>query len=71
MVLTLLEDATAITTSGIFTEAGDTMTGIVTMAGNFFNALWANPMGRIVITLSIVGAAIGLGYRLYIRRKHV
>ena len=71
MILTVLEDAVAITTSGIFTEAGNTMTGIVGMAGNFFTALWANPMGQIVITLSLVGAAIGLCYRLFIRRKHV
>lgn len=61
----------SITSSGIFTEAGNTMTGIVTMTGDFFTALWANPMGKIVITLGLVSAAIGLCYRLYIRRKHL
>lgn len=63
--------ADSITSSGIFTEAGNTMTGIVTMTGDFFTALWANPMGKIVITLGLVSAAIGLCYRLYIRRKHL
>lgn len=70
-VLTLLEDAETITTSGIFTEAGNTMTGIVGMAGNFFVTLWANPMGKIIATLGLVAAAVGLCFRLYIRRKHV
>lgn len=63
--------AETITTSGIFTEAGNTMTGIVDMSGNFFSSLWGNPMGKIVITLSLVGAAVGLCYRLFLRRKHV
>lgn len=61
----------AVTVEGIFTAAGSTMTGIVDMAGNFFTSLWAVPMGQIVITLGIVSAAIGLCYRLFLRRKHV
>lgn len=65
-----LEDA-AITTTGIFDAAGDVMTGFITLSGNFFTALWANPMGKIVIGLSLVSGAIGLAYRLFIRRKHV
>ena len=65
-----LEDA-AITTSGIFTEAGNVMSGIMELATNFFTGLWANPMGKIVIGLTLVSGAIGLAYRLFIRRKHV
>lgn len=61
----------AITTSDIFTEAGNTMTGFVNMSTNFFTALWANPMGKIIVTLGLVGAAIGLCYRLFLRRKHI
>ena len=64
-------ESTAITTSDIFTEAGNTMTGIVNMCTDFFTALWANPMGKIVITIGLVGAAIGLCYRLFLRKKHV
>ena len=64
-------ESVAITTSDIFTEAGNTMTGIVNMSTNFFTALWANPMGKIVITIGLVGGAIGLCYRLFLRRKHI
>ena len=64
-------EGSAITTSNIFTEAGNTMTGIVDMSGNFFTSLWGNPMGKIVITLGLVSAGIGLCYRLFLRRKHV
>ena len=62
---------TEVTTSNIFTEAGNVMTGIVDMAGNFFTSLWAQPMGKIIIVLGLVSAAIGLCYRLFLRRKHV
>lgn len=61
----------AVTTADIFTKAGETMTGVVKMAGNFFSALWETPMGQIIITLGLVSAAIGLCYRLFLRRKHV
>ena len=67
----LLEEAGSITTSGIFTEAGNTLTGFVTMAGNFFTSMWANPMGKIVIGASIASGAIALGYKLFFRRKHM
>jgi len=60
-----------ITVGGIFETAGEVMTGFVTMTGNFFEALWSNPMGKIVIGLGLVGGAIGLGYKLYLRKKHV
>lgn len=60
-----------ITTSNIFTEAGNTMTGLLDMTGNFFTSLWSNPMGKIIITLGLVSAAVGLCYRLFLRRKHV
>ena len=64
-------EGSAITSANIFTEAGNTMTGIVDMSTNFFTSLWANPMGKIIITLGLVGAAIGLCFRLFLRRKHV
>ena len=60
-----------ITTSGIFEEAGSVMTGFVDLTGNFFSSLWAQPMGKIIIGLTLVGGAIGLCYRLFLRRKHV
>ena len=63
--------AEAITTSGIFEEAGSVMTGFVDLTGNFFSSLWAQPMGKIIIGLTLVGGAIGLCYRLFLRRKHV
>ena len=72
MFYTLVDETvTAPTVSAIFEQAGDTMTGIVTMCGNFFTALWDNPMGKVVITLGLVSAAVGLCYRLFLRRKHV
>lgn len=66
-----MEGGNTITTSSIFTEAGNTMTGMLTLTGDFFTSLWANPMGKIIISLTLVGAAIGLAYRLFIRKKHV
>ena len=66
-----MEDQVAITTANIFTEAGNTMNGMMKLTGDFFTGLWSNPMGKIVITLGIVGAGIGLCYRLFLRKKHV
>lgn len=65
------ETAAEIVVGDIFTQAGETMTGVVGMSGNFFTSLWAQPMGKIVITLGLVSAGIGLCYRLFLRRKHV
>ena len=65
------ETAAAITTSDIFTEAGSVMTGFIDMTGKFFTSLWANPMGKITIGLTLVGGAIGLAYRLYKKKKGV
>lgn len=62
---------TEIVTTDIFTEAGNTMTGLLELTGDFFSGLWATPMGKIVITLGLVSAGIGLCYRLFLRRKHV
>lgn len=62
---------TEITTSGIFEQAGEVMTGFIDMTGNFFTSLWANPMGKIIIGVSLVGGAIGLCYKLFLRKKHV
>lgn len=67
-----MEGATqAITTGNIFEEAGSVMTGILNLSVNFFSGLWANPMGKIIISLGLVSAAVGLCYRLFLRRKHV
>lgn len=63
--------ATEVTVGGIFEQAGEVMTGMLSMAGDFFTGLWAVPMGKIVIVLGLVGAAIGLCYRLFLRKKHV
>ena len=60
-----------VTTANIFTQAGDTMSGLLKMTGDFFSGLWSNPMGKIIITLGLVSAGIGLCYRLFLRRKHV
>lgn len=64
-------EGTEITTSGIFEEAGNTMLGYLDLTADFFTGLWANPMGKIVISASLVGAAIGLCYKLFLRKKHV
>lgn len=64
-------DETTITTSNIFEEAGNTMVGFMEMVGDFFTGLWGNPMGKIVITIGLVSAAIGLCYRLFIRKRHI
>lgn len=62
---------TAITTSDIFTEAGNTMTGLMSMTGNFFTGMWSHPMGKIICTLGLVSGAIGLCYFLFLRKKRV
>lgn len=66
-----VETVTEITSANIFEQAGETMSGFMTMTGNFFTGLWANPMGKIIITLGLVSGGIGLCYRLFLRRKHV
>lgn len=60
-----------VTTANIFTEAASTMTGFMTLSTNFFTGLWENPMGKVIITIGLVSAAVGLCYRLFLRRKHV
>ena len=47
-------EAAEIVVGDIFTQAGETMTGVVGMSGNFFTALWAQPMGKIVDRKSVV-----------------
>lgn len=64
-------EGNAVTSGDIFTEAGNTMSGLVTMTGDFFTSLWGNPMGKIVITIGLVGGAIGLAKSLYLRKKRV
>ncbi len=69
----LLEEVVSeITTTNIFSEGGNIMTGFVTMSTNFVSSLWnSNAIGKVIVLLPIIGAAIGLAYRVYLRRKHV
>lgn len=60
-----------VTTTNIFQQAGETLSGFMDLCVNFFNGLWANPMGKIIITIGLVGAAIGLCYKLFLRKKHI
>jgi len=60
-----------ITVANIFTQVGETMTGLMAATGDFFNGLWNVPMGKIVISLGLVSASVGLCYKLFLRRKHV
>lgn len=64
-------ETTEVTVSNIFTQAGETMTGFMEMTGDFFAGLWANPMGKITITIGLVSGAIGLCYSLFLRKKKV
>ena len=66
-----MEGGAPIVAADIFTEAGNTMTGFMELTGDFFTGLWANPMGKIVITLGIVSGAIGLCRKLFLRSKRV
>ena len=66
----IVEGGNAITTSGIFTEAGNVMSGMLDLTGSFFTSLWENPMGKIIIGLTLVGGAIGLAYKIFLRKKH-
>lgn len=63
-------DNAAITIAGIFEGAGETMTGFIGLAGNFFTSMWAHPMGKISITSGLVMGGIALGYRLYTWHKN-
>lgn len=64
-------ESTPATSSTIFEKAGEVMTGILSLVGDFFAGLWANPMGQIIIVLGLVSAAIGLTVRLFLRRRRV
>lgn len=66
-----MEGEAAVTVANIFTQAGETMTGIMEMTGDFFGGLWANPMGKIVITLGVVSGAIGLCRKLFLGKKKI
>lgn len=61
----------SVTVANIFTEAAATMTGLMSMTTGFFEGLWGNPMGKIVITLGLVSAGVGLCKSIYLRRKRV
>lgn len=65
------QEVASITVGAIFEQAGEVMSGFMTMVSNFFTGLWAVPMGKIVIVLGLISAAIGLCYRLFLRKKHV
>ncbi len=60
-----------VTVANIFTQASDTMKGLMSMTSDFFAGLWSNPMGKIIITLGVVSGAIGLCCRLFLRKKRV
>lgn len=60
-----------ITVPSIFSSAGETMTGFMELTTDFINGLWANPLGKIAVTLTVVSGAIGLSYKLFLRRKRV
>lgn len=64
-------ESAEVTVANIFTQAGDTMTGIMKLTGDFFSGLWANPMGKIIITLGVVSGAIGLCRKLFLHKKYV
>lgn len=64
-------DPVTITISDIFTTAGSVMTGFMDLAVKFFEGLWANPMGQVIIGLGLVSGAIALCYRLFLRRKSI
>lgn len=66
-----MEGEAAVTVQNIFTQAGETMSGLMSMTGDFFSGLWANPMGKITITIGVVSGAIGLCCRLFLRKKRV
>lgn len=66
-----MEGSAAVTVQNIFTQAGETMSGLMSMTADFFTGLWSNPMGKIVVTLGIVSGAIGLCTRLFLRKKRV
>lgn len=60
-----------ITVANLFTSAGEVMTGFMTMTTSFVNGLWANPLGKITISLTLVSGAVGLAYKLFLRRKRI
>lgn len=60
-----------ITIAGLFTSAGEVMTGFMGMTTSFITGLWANPLGKMSIGLTLVSGAIGLSYKLFLRRKHI
>ena len=53
-------EAQNVTVADIFTTAGSTLKGYMGLTTDFFNGLWANPVGQIAITVGIAGGAIGL-----------
>ena len=64
-------EAPAVTVSNIFTQAGETLNGLMGMTGDFFSGLWSNPLGKIILTLGLAGTAIGLCKSLFLRKKRV
>lgn len=59
----------SVTPATIFEAAKSTMSGIMGMTTDFFEGLWANPMGKIIITAGLVSGAIGLCRSLFLRKK--
>lgn len=57
----MLLEGTAPTISDIFNTAGSVMTGGTTMALDFFNTLWTNPVGQI----SVCAGFMGIGFMIW------
>lgn len=60
-----------VTVADIFTAAGSTLRGYMGLTTDFFNGLWANPVGQIAITVGIAGGAIGLCSYLFLRKRRL
>ena len=61
-----------LTIATFFTSVTGVVSGLVSGAAAFVADLWgANVIGQIMITLGIASAIIGLGYKLFLRKKHI
>lgn len=59
-----------LTISSFFEAAGQTVTGLVSGAGDFVTTLYAtNAIGSIIVTLGVASAIIGLGMTLFLRKR--
>lgn len=56
-----------ITTNAIFGEAGTVLLDMMELISLFFEKFWGISMGKIIISLTLVGAALYLGRVLFLR----